>query len=192
MWQFPSPLNIHPDSCVVDHWYYCAPKLKSVGSFQVIPPYNGFGSLEDSLQNCFSLIPKPPKKDLLKLLENDHKVLRYIAKLVRICSPYIGVHTRSARLCITLLSAFRFPQILRMRIVALCSTTTCLTTWSASSKYPDATRASSEESSWRKHESPNREAHRTTLNITNQPTLLLEPSWKVRAPEVPKTLAKIT
>ncbi|XP_062857167.1 EF-hand domain-containing protein 1 [Trichomycterus rosablanca] len=50
-------------------------------SRRVIPPYNGFGLLEDSLQNCFSLIPKPPKKDLLKLLENDHKVLRYAAKL---------------------------------------------------------------------------------------------------------------
>ncbi|CAL8315704.1 unnamed protein product [Lota lota] len=46
-----------------------------------IPPYNGFGSLEDSLQNCLSLIPQPPKKDLIKMLENDHKVLRYIARL---------------------------------------------------------------------------------------------------------------
>ncbi|KAL4630454.1 EF-hand domain-containing protein 1 [Arapaima gigas] len=46
-----------------------------------IPPYNGFGSLEDSLQNCLSLIPAPPKKDILKMLENDHKVLRYIAKM---------------------------------------------------------------------------------------------------------------
>ncbi|NXI34158.1 EFHC1 protein, partial [Galbula dea] len=44
---------------------------------QVIPPYNGFGVLEDSLQNCFSLIPKPPRKDIIKMLENDHKVLRY-------------------------------------------------------------------------------------------------------------------
>ncbi|XP_028809413.1 EF-hand domain-containing protein 1-like [Denticeps clupeoides] len=46
-----------------------------------IPPYNGFGSLEDSLQNCLSLVPEPPKKNLMKLLENDHKVLRYAAKL---------------------------------------------------------------------------------------------------------------
>ncbi|KAG7461102.1 hypothetical protein MATL_G00206410 [Megalops atlanticus] len=46
-----------------------------------IPPYNGFGSLEDSFQNCMSLIPAPPKKDLLKMLENDHKVLRYTARL---------------------------------------------------------------------------------------------------------------
>ncbi|NXG66683.1 EFHC1 protein, partial [Hemiprocne comata] len=43
----------------------------------VIPPYNGFGTLEDSLQNCFSLFPKPPRKDVIKMLENDHKVLRY-------------------------------------------------------------------------------------------------------------------
>uniref|UniRef100_A0A7N8YAN0 EF-hand domain (C-terminal) containing 1 n=1 Tax=Mastacembelus armatus TaxID=205130 RepID=A0A7N8YAN0_9TELE len=46
-----------------------------------VPPYNGFGSLEDSLQNCLSLIPEPPKKNVLKMLENDHKVLRYSARL---------------------------------------------------------------------------------------------------------------
>ncbi|KAM3603090.1 uncharacterized protein V6R79_016425 [Siganus canaliculatus] len=46
-----------------------------------IPPYNGFGSAEDSLQNCFSLIPKPPKKNVLNLLENMNKVLRYSAML---------------------------------------------------------------------------------------------------------------
>ncbi|KFZ52825.1 EF-hand domain-containing protein 1, partial [Podiceps cristatus] len=48
---------------------------------QVIPPYNGFGILEDSLQNCFSLLPKPPRKDVVKMLENDRKVLRYQAAL---------------------------------------------------------------------------------------------------------------
>ncbi|PIO35715.1 hypothetical protein AB205_0132890 [Aquarana catesbeiana] len=48
---------------------------------QEIPPYNGFGLLEDSLQNCLTLIPKPPKKDVIKMLENDHKVLRYAASL---------------------------------------------------------------------------------------------------------------
>ncbi|XP_070705893.1 EF-hand domain-containing protein 1 [Pempheris klunzingeri] len=46
-----------------------------------VPPYNGFGSVEDSLQNCLYLIPEPPKKDVMKLLENDHKVLRYTARL---------------------------------------------------------------------------------------------------------------
>lgn len=44
-----------------------------------IPPYNNFGSLEDSLQSCLSLIPHPPKKDFIKMLENDHKVLRFEA-----------------------------------------------------------------------------------------------------------------
>ncbi|KAG8545694.1 hypothetical protein GDO81_020488 [Engystomops pustulosus] len=48
---------------------------------QEIPPYNGYGLLEDSLQNCLTLIPKPPKKDVIKMLENDHKVLRYAAAL---------------------------------------------------------------------------------------------------------------
>ncbi|KFP78272.1 EF-hand domain-containing protein 1, partial [Acanthisitta chloris] len=44
---------------------------------QVIPPYNGFGILEDSLQNCLSLIPKPPRKDVIKMLKNNLKILRY-------------------------------------------------------------------------------------------------------------------
>ncbi|CAF3329328.1 unnamed protein product [Rotaria socialis] len=46
-----------------------------------IPPYNGFGSLEDSMQNCLRLQPERPKKDYVKLMENDHRVLRYEAVL---------------------------------------------------------------------------------------------------------------
>jgi len=46
-----------------------------------IPPFNGFGSLQDSMQNCLSLVPQPPKKDFIKMLENDNKVLRYQAKM---------------------------------------------------------------------------------------------------------------
>lgn len=49
----------------------------------MLPPYNGFGSLEDSKQSCLSLIPQPPKKDYIKMLENDGKILRYAAVLVR-------------------------------------------------------------------------------------------------------------
>ncbi|XP_041661962.1 EF-hand domain-containing protein 1 [Cheilinus undulatus] len=45
------------------------------------PPYNGFGSIEDSLQNCLSLHPEPPKKNLEKILENANKVLHYSARL---------------------------------------------------------------------------------------------------------------
>ncbi|XP_069461843.1 EF-hand domain-containing protein 1 isoform X2 [Ambystoma mexicanum] len=48
---------------------------------QELPPYNGFGLIEDSIQNCLSLIPQPPKKDVIKMLENDRKVLRYAAVL---------------------------------------------------------------------------------------------------------------
>ncbi|XP_076337709.1 EF-hand domain-containing protein 1-like isoform X1 [Tachypleus tridentatus] len=45
------------------------------------PPYNGFGSMEDSLQSCFSLVPHPPKKNIVKMLQNDGKVLRFEAVL---------------------------------------------------------------------------------------------------------------
>ncbi|KAI5941172.1 EF-hand domain-containing protein 1 [Manis javanica] len=48
---------------------------------QELPPYNGYGLIEDSAQNCFALIPKPPKRDVLKMLMNDNKVLRYLAAL---------------------------------------------------------------------------------------------------------------
>ncbi|XP_036623803.1 EF-hand domain-containing protein 1 [Trichosurus vulpecula] len=48
---------------------------------QELPPYNGFGFVEDSAQNCFALIPKTPKKDILKLLMDDQIVLRYMAVL---------------------------------------------------------------------------------------------------------------
>eukprot|EP00794_Sanderia_malayensis_P011387 gene11387-12573_t len=51
-----------------------------------IPPYNGFGSEEDSLCNCVSLIPKPPKRDFIKFMEKDRyglesNVLRFVAKM---------------------------------------------------------------------------------------------------------------
>ncbi|XP_074166759.1 EF-hand domain-containing protein 1 isoform X1 [Sminthopsis crassicaudata] len=48
---------------------------------QELPPYNGFGLIEDSAQNCFALIPKPPRKDIIKMLMGDNKVLRYRAIL---------------------------------------------------------------------------------------------------------------
>lgn len=46
-----------------------------------IPPHNGFGSLQDSMQNCLSLVPQPPKKDFIKMLENDNLALRYEATM---------------------------------------------------------------------------------------------------------------
>lgn len=56
------------------------PSSKPHGKME-IAPYNGYGSLEDSLQNCLYLVPNPPKKDYIKLMENEHKVLRYEAIL---------------------------------------------------------------------------------------------------------------
>ena len=56
---------------------------------RTLPPHNGFGSPEDSLQSCLSLVPQPPRKDVLKMLENDGKVLRYAAVLVCILNTRI-------------------------------------------------------------------------------------------------------
>ena len=36
-----------------------------------VPPYNGYGTPEDSLGSVYSLQPKPPKKDMTKLFTND-------------------------------------------------------------------------------------------------------------------------
>ncbi|XP_052530162.1 EF-hand domain-containing family member C2 [Tympanuchus pallidicinctus] len=51
-----------------------------------IPPYTGFGSEEDSLCSCMSLLPKPPQKDFKKFMEKDRRglesnTLRFLAKL---------------------------------------------------------------------------------------------------------------
>lgn len=56
---------------------------------QELPPYNGFGSLEDSKQSCLSLIPLPPKKDVIKMLENDGKMLRFAADMVSSHAHYV-------------------------------------------------------------------------------------------------------
>lgn len=49
-----------------------------------MPPYNGFGSEEDSLCSCMGLIPKPPQRDFIKFMERDRhglesNVLRFVA-----------------------------------------------------------------------------------------------------------------
>lgn len=45
------------------------------------PPHNGFGSEEDSLSSFMFLTPKVPRRDFVKLMENDKKMLRFTAKL---------------------------------------------------------------------------------------------------------------
>ena len=45
-----------------------------------VPPYNGFGNEIDTLGYIYDLIPKKPKGDFFKSVDNDKKVLRYNAR----------------------------------------------------------------------------------------------------------------
>jgi hypothetical protein len=47
-----------------------------------LPPYNGFGSHADSMQNCIALIPKPVRADFNKQMNYAHKILRFTCKMV--------------------------------------------------------------------------------------------------------------
>ncbi|KAJ7403333.1 EF-hand domain-containing family member C2 [Pitangus sulphuratus] len=52
-----------------------------------VPPYNGFGSEEDSLHSCKKLLPQAPQKDYRKFLEKDRygmesNTLRFGAKFI--------------------------------------------------------------------------------------------------------------
>lgn len=47
-----------------------------------LPPYNGYGTLEDSVQNCLSLVPKPPRRDMHKLMNKDKIILRFTVRMV--------------------------------------------------------------------------------------------------------------
>ena len=56
---------------------------KKVEVKRVIPPYNGFGSEEDSLRSCTGgLNPPPPKKDLQKMRDKGGVILRFNAQLM--------------------------------------------------------------------------------------------------------------
>ncbi|KAF5298452.1 hypothetical protein FQR65_LT01231 [Abscondita terminalis] len=46
-----------------------------------MPPHDGIGSLEDSLQNTKKFDLKPPRKDVIRQLVNAQKYLRYILKI---------------------------------------------------------------------------------------------------------------
>lgn len=49
---------------------------------RIIPPYNGYGSEEDSLMNCFSIQPKPPKIDLNHKIKYRDLVLRFVCRTI--------------------------------------------------------------------------------------------------------------
>lgn len=44
------------------------------------PPHNGFGSEEDTLCNCYHLIPKPPKIDMAKIFKFDKVIFRFVCR----------------------------------------------------------------------------------------------------------------
>jgi len=45
-----------------------------------VPPYNGFGNEIDTLGYIYDLVPKKPKGDFFKSVDNDKKILRYNAR----------------------------------------------------------------------------------------------------------------
>ena len=47
-----------------------------------MPPYNGYGSVEDSLGSVYSLQAKPPKMNMKKMFKQDMHILRFESKLV--------------------------------------------------------------------------------------------------------------
>ena len=57
----------------------CPPRPRDAVVVQV-PPHNGFGDEIDSLGYVYDLIPKKPKIDFFKYVDNDKKVLRFTAR----------------------------------------------------------------------------------------------------------------
>ena len=57
-------------------------KEKPKKFWQKIPPYNGFGSEEDSLGSVYSLNPKPPRKDVNKMFSMDSVILKFESRLI--------------------------------------------------------------------------------------------------------------
>ncbi|XP_067848423.1 EF-hand domain-containing family member C2 [Heptranchias perlo] len=58
-----------------------------IGVERKIPPYNGFGSEEDSLNSTLSLVPKTIQRDIIKFMEKDRQglesnVLRFSVRLL--------------------------------------------------------------------------------------------------------------
>ena len=59
------------------------PEEEKVEFIRQIPPYNGFGSEEDSMRSCTGGInPPPPKKDLAKMRDKRGVILRFSARLL--------------------------------------------------------------------------------------------------------------
>ena len=95
---------IHDADAFTKRWYVENEGFDPVGDFpevdvhepsapipqNAVPPYNGFGGLADSLQNCVALIPKPVRPNFDKQMTYADTVLRFKAK---ICKDETG-HSR--------------------------------------------------------------------------------------------------
>jgi hypothetical protein len=92
LWAFNRPFQILGcDEFTADYYLKNYKRNFPLGGFEdppqkekgriVIPPYNGFGSEEDSLGNCLRLVNQPPKKDYYKYIDNDKLILRFLARL---------------------------------------------------------------------------------------------------------------
>jgi len=62
-----------------DHIEIESPAVVHVKLMQ--PPHTGFGAEEDSLASCTRLKPRPPRKDVNKLMRDSDKVLRFDARI---------------------------------------------------------------------------------------------------------------
>lgn len=49
---------------------------------RTLPPFNGWGSYEDSEGNCKTVEPKPPHMDFMKFIYLDGHMLRFGAKMI--------------------------------------------------------------------------------------------------------------
>lgn len=49
---------------------------------RTLPPFNGWGTHEDSEQNCITFEPKAPHADLTKFIELSHFNLRFGARML--------------------------------------------------------------------------------------------------------------
>ncbi|CAD7701459.1 unnamed protein product [Ostreobium quekettii] len=66
-----------------------------------LPPHNDYGTLEDTQQNCLSLLPKPPKKNFHKLMNKDSIVLRFRARMLETDRFKLSVADRDRKFIIS-------------------------------------------------------------------------------------------
>jgi hypothetical protein len=108
------PFLLHDCDDFTRHFYmnnmgYHGSEMEAINVQEVIPnppkrelpPYNGFGSYEDSKQNCTSLLPKPPTRDFAKLMNKDKQCLRFSAVFKETAKNVLSNADKDRRFVIT-------------------------------------------------------------------------------------------